>query len=328
VPRSADQKCKLLVLSRFLLERSDEEHPVSLKEMIAHLRANGIAAERKSIYTDLEALRLFGLDIITVRGKRTGYFIGSRDFELPELHLLVDAVQSSRFITAKKSEELIRKLAGLASIHEAKNLSRNVFVANRIKAMNESIYLNVDRISSAMEEDREIRFTYFEWNSQKEKVLRHGGEPYQISPIGLTWDNENYYLIGFDPAAGMLKHFRVDKMLQIEQAPDSRRGKDCDFDPALYARKVFGMYGGREESVTLACREALAGVFLDRFGKDLVLRKREDDFEVTIHVEISPVFLSWLIGFGDSVRILSPESVKEDLIGLAQKAIQSNSEAL
>lgn len=325
--RSSNQKAKLLYLAQLLWKNSDEEHPVTVREMLQFLSQNGISAERKSIYADLETLRLFGLDIIQTRGKTTGYFIGEREFELPELLLLVDAVQSSRFLTLKKSNELIAKLQGLASTHQAKSLAHHVYVTNRIKTMNESIYRNIDRISAAMESDRSIRFSYFEWNSKKEKVLRRGGAPYTVSPLHLTWDNENYYLIAYDEEAGFVKHFRVDKMLGIEGTDHARIGLDAkETDPAVHARKVFGMFGGREESVTLFGEESLAGVFIDRFGKDLVFRTVPGGFEVDLHVEISPVFLSWLVSFGNRVRVISPESVKRELCQLAKSTLSQYSE--
>ncbi|MBP5289093.1 MAG: WYL domain-containing protein, partial [Clostridia bacterium] len=291
MPRTFGQKLKLLTLAKLLSERTDEDHPMTLAQMRTHLARAGINAERKSLYSDLEELQLFGMDIVRVKGKHTGYFLGERDFELPELRLLVDAVQSSRFLTSKKSAELIRKLQTLTSVHQAKSLSRQVTVAGRIKTMNESIYLNVDALSSAMDQDRAVSFLYFEWNSAGKKVPRRDGGRYVVSPYLLHWDNENYYLIGVEENSGAIRHFRVDKMQSIRQTDRERFGKEAfrDLDAAAYEKKTFGMFGGREESVTLFVREELAGVFFDRFGK-LVTRKRDGGFETTVRVMISPPF--------------------------------------
>ena len=330
MPRTRGQKLKLLMLAQILLERTDEEHPLTLSEIIRALEAAGIPAERKSLYSDLEELQTFGLDIIRVKGKNTGYYIGERDFQLPELRLLVDAVQSSRFLTKSKSEELIGKLQRLTSTHQAKTLSRQVSVAGRIKTMNESIYINVDALSGAMEADRMVSFRYFERNSAGEKLLRRAGGRYEVSPYLLHWDSENYYLVAVEKDSGQIRHFRVDKMLEItrEEAPRQGRDRVQELDPAAYEKKLFGMFGGREESVTLRCAEELAGVFFDRFGSDLVTRRYPGYFETTLHVQISPVFLSWLMTFGGQVRILEPESVRLDYIQLAKDCIQANGETL
>ncbi len=326
MPRAFGQKAKLLTLAKLLTEQTDEDHPMTLAEMQTHLAAAGIRSERKSLYSDLEELQLFGLDIVRVKGKHTGYFLGERDFELPELRLLVDAVQSSRFLTSRKSAELIRKLQTLTSTHLAKTLSRQVAVAGRIKTMNESIYLTVDALSTAIEQDRAVSFQYFEWNSAGEKVLRRGGERYVASPYLLHWDDENYYLIAVEEASREIRHFRVDKMQGIRQTERSRFGKEIfrDLDPAAYEKKTFGMFGGREERVTLWCREELAGVFFDRFGSNLVTRKREGGFETTLPVMVSPPFLAWLMGFGDKVRVIEPESVRLELVEKAREVLRAN----
>ena len=328
MPRYTGQKLKLLVLARLLEERTDEDHPMTIAQMISALDAAGIRAERKSLYDDLQSLEDFGLDVVRTKGKSTGYFIGSRDFELPELRLLVDAVQSSRFLTKKKSEELIRKLQRLTSVHEAGKLSHVVSVAGRVKTMNESIYRNVDALSAAIEADRQVSFQYFDRDLSGEKVLRRGGERYAVSPCLLNWDNENYYLIGVEQKSGEIRHFRVDKMLSIREE-EEKRAFPPGFqmpDSARYERMTFGMYGGEEARVTLAAPEDLVGVFFDRFGKEIVLRRREDGFETTVPVQVSPVFLGWVASFGGRVRILSPAPVREDLRRLAQALLETHGE--
>ena len=224
MPKSPNQKLKLLYLLQFLRRESDEEHPVTVQQMIDELARCGVSAERKSIYDDLEALRRFGADIVQQRGRNPGYYLGQRDFELPELKLLVDSIQSSKFITQRKTLSLIRKLEGLTSVHDAQLLERQVYVRGRVKSMNESVYYNVDEISGAISRDRAIRFRYFEFTVQKERRYRREGGWYQLSPYALIWDDENYYMLAWDAAEGRFKHFRVDKMTQISALEEARAG--------------------------------------------------------------------------------------------------------
>lgn len=327
MPRSFGQKQKILLLAKFLLEESDENHPVSVAEMIAHLKNSGISAERKSIYADLEALSAFGMDIVSVKGKKTGYFVGERHFQLPELRLLVDAVQSSRFLTRKKSEELIGKLERLASRYEAKKLSHQVFVAGRIKTMNESIYRNVDTLSLAIGEDRKIAFRYFEWAPDGSKRFRRDGAFYTVSPFHLLWDDENYYLIALTEN-GEKRHFRVDKMEKISPLDEKREGKEAflDFDPASYERKSFGMFGGKEERVTLFCREKASGVLFDRFGGEIPVRKADGGILVTVPVFVSPLFYSFVMSFGKDMEIREPKWVKDEFLARALDVIKAYGE--
>jgi hypothetical protein len=298
---------------KILLEQTDENHRITMTEIIENLASYNISAERKSLYNDIESLRLYGLDIIGIQEGRTYfYYVGSRRFELAELKLLVDSVQSAKFITAKKSSELIKKLEGLASRYEASKLHRQVFVAGRVKTMNESIYYNVDRIQTAIGENSKITFQYFQWNVEKKMELRHDGAVYKVSPWALSWNDGNYYLIAYDGEKGIIKHFRVDKMLHIELNGEKREGKQVfqSFDMAAYARKMFGMYGGKEERVRLECENSFAGVIIDRFGKDVTLNRLDDThFFVNVEAAVSRQFLSWVIGLGEGVKITGPESV-------------------
>ncbi len=311
----ANQKLKQLYLMKILLENTDETHSMTMPEIVSSLKAYDITAERKSIYDDIEALRLYGMDIIGEKsGKTYLYHIGLRDFELAELKLLVDSVQSSKFITAKKSNELIEKIERIASKYEAKQLQRQVFVAERIKTMNESIYYNVDIIHNAIANNVKIKFQYFQWNVDKKQELRHDGEYYLISPWALSWDNENYYLIGYDHKAGIIKHYRVDKMLNISEAEEKREGKQLfrQFDMAIYAKKMFGMFDGKEQSVRIECVNSFAGVMIDRFGKSVpMIKTDEEHFAVNVTVAVSRQFLSWIISLGDGVVITAPEDVVE-----------------
>lgn len=310
--RSEKQKLKLLYIAQFLMERTDEEHPVTTQEMIAYLQSNDISAERKSIYTDIDQLIDFGMDIIKVKERPGGYYLAGRQFELAELKLLVDAVQASKFITTKKSGELIGKLETLCSKAQARQLHRQVVVANRNKAVNESIYYNVDMIYNAIAENVKIRFQYFEWSVNKEMKLRRNGEFYEASPWLLSWDDENYYLIAYDDRSREIRHYRVDKMLKIGLLSTQREGKDAfeHFDIAGYSKKTFGMFAGEEETVTLRCDVSLTGVIIDRFGKDVAMRRLDDEhIRARVDVAVSRQFFGWITGLDTAIRIESPERV-------------------
>ena len=284
-------KRKLPILAKLLLERSDEDHPITRQDMQDELARWGLSAERKSLYDDMEQLRELGLDVQAKRGRNGGWYIGQRDFELAELKLLVDAVQSSRFITQKKSDALIRKLEGLASSHQAGQLQRQVFVSGRIKVMNESIYYNVDKLHSAIAAQKAITFKYFDYDIQRRKVFRQEGKRYVVSPYGLIWNSENYYLVAFHHAYREMRHYRVDKMTEIVVTSLDRDGKDQhpDFQLAEYGQKHFGMYGGQEVRVTLRGRKDKAQLVWDRFGQDIILvPDGEEHFTVTLPVVISP----------------------------------------
>lgn len=311
--KSEGQKLKMLYLRDYLLKNSDQEHPVTVRQMIGYLEENGVAAERKAVYSDLEALREYGMDIVQEGGS---YYVGERDFELPELKLLVDSVQSSRFITRKKTETLIKKIESLASAPQARLLSRQVYVVNRIKSMNESIYYNVDEIHSGIAGDRRIKFRYFEYNAAREKVYRHGGAMYEASPWALTWDDENYYMIAYDHGSGAVRHYRVDKMSDISVDEKPREGGELFTaeDLALYSRKVFGMFSGEERTVRLRVENELAGVIIDRFGKDVMLVPEDGEhFTVQTDVIVSPQFFGWICSFGGRVTVTAPEDVRARL---------------
>lgn len=280
-----------------------------MPQIIERLAREDIKAERKSIYGDLESLRLFGLDIQSRKGKVPGWFVGDRDFELPEVKLLMDAVQSSRFITQRKSDALIRKLEGLASVHQAGQLQRQVYVSGRIKVMNESIYYNVDKLHSAIAGQKAITFKYFDYDIARQKVFRQGGKRYVVSPYGLIWNSENYYLVAFDHSHRELRHYRVDKMTEIVITCLDREGREQypDFQLAEYGQKHFGMYSGQEMKVTLRGRRDKAHLVWDRFGQDVILvPDGEEHFTVTLPVVMSPQFFGWLLGLDGSITLLGP----------------------
>lgn len=310
--KSANQKRKLPILARVLLERSDEGHPVNTQELLEELERWGVTAERKSIYNDMEHLQQLGMDVQSRKGKRGGWFIGQRDFELAELKLLVDAVQSSRFLTGKKSDALIRKLESLTSIHQARQLQRQVYVDRRVKNMNESIFYNVDKLHGAIAADRVITFRYFEYDMEKKKVFRREGSRYRATPFGLIWDNENYYLAAWDELRKELRHYRVDKMSDITVTAAAGTGRG-DWDPEGYASRHFGMFSGKACQLHLRCAARLAGVVLDRFGRDVMLvPDGEEHFTVSLDVVVSPPLWGWLFGLGDGVEVLSPDWAAEE----------------
>lgn len=315
--RDSSQKLKLLYVMQYLLRNSDEAHPVTVNQIIGYLNDLGIPAERKSIYDDVEALKKFGLDIIQIKeGNFYGYYVGSRDFELPELKLLVDSVQSSKFITHKKTMALIKKIESLASAYEAQLLSRQVYVKNRIKTMNESIYYNVDEIHTGIAQNKKIRFRYFDYTISKERHFRRDNGFYVVSPFALTWDDENYYMVAFDSETGIIKHFRVDKMIDIETIDEPRDGKDAydALDMAVYARKVFGMFSGEEQRVRMRFDNQLVGAVLDRLGRDVMLIPDGDShFTVTADVVVSPQFFAWVCGFRSLAQIIGPEDVVQKM---------------
>lgn len=312
-----NQKLKLLYLTKIFMEKTDDTHALTLAEITSLLNDYEVTANRKTLYLDFEELKHYGLDIVSEqKGKTVVYHLASREFELAELKLLVDSVQAAKFITEKKSRFLIKKLVSLASEYEAKQLQRQVIIAGRVKTMNESILINVDRIHSAINNNHQIAFQYFQWTPTKERELRHEGQNYIISPWYLVWNDENYYMIGYDSDSEMIKHYRVDKMLKISETEEKREGqrKLKEMDIAAYSKRLFGMLGGNTECVTLECQNELAGVIIDRFGKDTFLApKDEQHFIARMDVIPSNQFLGWIIGLGPGVRIVSPDSVVEKM---------------
>ncbi len=312
--KQVNQKLKLLYLMRYLLENTDENHGVTVKEMIEELARYGVSAERKSIYDDLECLRLYGLDICFEKSKYTRYAVVSRDFELPELKLLVDSVQASKFITRNKSLQLISKIEQLTSKHGGKKLHRQVYVLDRVKVMNERIYYNVDILHEAIEQNKQVRFLYFKYDVHKQRVYGKGGGVYMESPVALTWADENYYLITYKAKYGNYTHYRVDKMEEIQITDDERILPEEKFDLSAYAQTMFSMFGGEETVVSIRFDNSLASVVFDRFGMDIPIEQVDDKhFVCRVCVSVSPQFLSWIMSFGDKAKILSPDAVVEKI---------------
>ena len=309
---SEQNRHRILYLLKYFQEKSDEKNGVSIRDMQSDLLSKGINADRRTLYRDIEELRSIGYDIIAQRGKgECLYFLASRDFELAELKLLVDAVQSFKFMTEKKSRNLIDKLKSLVSEQDALFLEQHTTAGGQTKSLNEEVYYNVDRIHTAIRENRQIRFQYFQWTVSKEMALRHGGDWYYVSPWGLLWDDENYYLIAYDSENREIRHYRVDKMLHIETQEQERDGEEQfdQFDIGSYSRKMFGMFGGDPVEVKLLCSNDMAGVMIDRFGTGVrMVPVNAEQFYVLVDVVVSEQFLGWVISLGEGVTILEPES--------------------
>ena len=324
--KSSNQKLKQLYLLKILSEYTDETHALTTRELIEKLSEYNVNAERKSIYSDIEALNTMGYDILNDKNRNHyGYYMASRNFEMPELKLLVDAVQSSRCITEKKSRELIGKLEKLCSKYDAGKLQRQVYVSDRQKAENESIYYNIDGIHEAIQNDRQISFRYYEWDSNKKMRLKKEGQRYLVSPHMLIWNDANYYLVAFEGESGIIKHFRVDKMVELSVENAERQGKEAclEFSSAIYSRKSFQMFGGEEVAVTMLCEESMVGVMIDRFGKEVSMRQTQPGwFRVRTEIVVSPPFFGWLAGMGGKVKISAPKEVAEEAESYLKKVLE------
>ena len=321
--RTSTQRLKILYLYRILLERSDEEHIITMPEIISQLELYGISAGRKALYDDIEALKTYGLDIISVRGDKAGYYVASRDFELPELKLLADAVTSSRFLTEKKSSELLKKIESLSSVYQAKQINRQVYIADRVKAMNERIYLNVDVIHRAITENKQISFKYFDYDMQKRKRYRDGLR--MCSPYALSWDDERYYLIAFYPKRpDNYTNFRVDRMENVEIITYEARVIPQAFNLSEYMNSTFSMFSGEAQEVKLRFHISLVNTVLDRFGKNISLRPDGDErFTIRVNIKAEPPFFGWLFQFGTKASIVEPLELKEKYIEQLEDVLSS-----
>lgn len=312
--KGTNQKLKLYYLAKIMISKTDDDHYLTMPQIKDMLEDYGVTADRKSLYDDMEALRTLGIDVLLEHeGRNYYYHVGSKHFELAELKLLVDAIQASKFITEKKSNALIKKLTALVSEYEASQLKRQVEVQGRIKTMNESIYYTVDDIHNAIINNKAITFEYLKWNLQKELVPRKE-ERYEVSPWALTWDDENYYLIAYDDESQKIKHYRVDKINKIKITDKKRQGKEhfAAFDMAAYSKMNFGMFGGKETKVKLRFKDEMVGVLLDRFGKDISIRKSTTAgwSETNVDVAVSDQFFGWIFALGGSVVIAGPDEVR------------------
>lgn len=310
--KTSRQKEKLLFLATLLLEESDEKHPLSMKYIISKLEDNDIKAERKSIYDDIEVLNKYGLDIELSKAEPKGYYVASREFEIAELKLLVDAVWASRFITQKKTNQLIKKLSSLVSINDAGKLKRQIMISDRVKSMNESVFYNVDALHNAIGLDVKVEFYYYEWLPDKEIRLKNNGKKYVVSPWMLYWNDEFYYLIAYDNNSGIIKYFRVDKMKELCLTQEQREGKVA-YEKLVkndFSKGTFGMFAGEEKYVVMTVKNNLAGVIIDRFGTEVFMHPlNNENFTFKANVTVSNQFFGWVAGLGTDARITAPEEV-------------------
>ena len=316
--RGTNQKFKFTYLMKIMLAKTDDEHALTMPQIMEELEKYDVTAERKSIYADFADMTdKLGIEIIKEQiGRETYYHVGSREFELAEVKLLIDAIQASKFITQTKSRELITKIKSFVSEHQAKQLQRQVYINDRVKTMNESVYYNVDDIHNAINQNKKIRFQYYKWDINKKLIPRHNGDWFVVSPWALTWDDENYYLVAFDDLDHKIKHYRVDKMMHISVEEEKRDGKEAfqNFDMAEYSKATFGMYQGQKTKVKIRFANYMCGVFIDRFGKDISFRPIDDEYsELHVDVNVSPQFFGWIFSLGKDVKVTGPEEVVEEL---------------
>lgn len=319
---SINNKSRILYILKLLNEITDEQNPISITEIMEHLDNQTINAHRRTIMTDIESLEEFGADIITIKSTQNKYFIGNREFELAEVKLLVDAVESSKLITQKKSNELIRKLSTLVSKHQASELNTHVYVDQRIKPENEEIYYTVDAIHSAINSNKQIEFKYYQYTGKKEKIFKNGGYVYSLSPYALVWSEDHYYAIGFNKKHGKISKFRVDRMAQTSVTALDYIQKPFKFDVAEYAKSVFEMFDGDTKTVELKCTNDLMDVIVDRFGENVnTMELGSNCFKAIVDISISPTFYGWVFGFGSKMSILAPAEVKGAYVEMAKKIV-------
>ena len=315
-------KDRTLYVLKYLWQNTDEEHPATTQDILATLADEGLSINRHTITTDIEQLQEFGIDVIHIKGSPNKYFIGARQFELPELKLLVDAVESSRFISDRKSKKLVRKLCSMASIYQAKDLNRNLHVDGKVKSDNKVLYYTVDLLHKAINESKRIQFKYVEYTTEKKKVHKHDGYIYEFSPYALLWNNDSYYVLGFSKKHATITKFRVDRIDKAEFLDKASVKKPLDFDINTYMKNIFSMYDGEMQTVRLKCDSDMMRVIIDRFGKDVDTTVYEKGgFFADVKVSVSMTFFGWLFGFGDKIRIVSPSNVVDEFISAIKSVI-------
>ena len=308
-------------LLKYLYENTDEEHPISTTELVRIFVAEDAHAKRKTVKDDMDVLVGEGFDVVTVRGRNNSFFLGTRKFELPEVKLLIDAVSSSRFISAEKSETLISKLTDMVSRHQAEKVCRHLYTAEHVKADNKQIYYIVDAVTDAINEGKKIRFQYFDYDGKKEKCLRHDGAEYSVSPYALVWDDSHYYMCGYSDSKQMIVNYRVDRMCNTEIKDEKAVALPEGFSMDDYVRKQFHMFAGDETEVVLECRDDMMKYIIDQFGEEVETRKvSEDTFQAKVHVADSPTFYGWVFPFEGKIQIVEPEEIREKYRSMVKAA--------
>lgn len=327
--KSESKKLALLYLRDLFLEKTDKTHYVRMPEILDYLAERNVFVDRRTVYTDISILNQAGFEIVGIAEKGGyKYHHPSRLFDTAELKFLIDSIAASKFLTEKKSKDLVNKVKTLGSNFDNSALNRGVLSPKRIKTMNDKVFKNLDLLYSAISCNSQITFQYMKWNTQRKLEPQRNGQLYSASPCAVSLSDDNYYLIAFDGKSQELRHFRIDKMRTIKLTFEPREGKDVfkSFDIVDYSRKTFGMFSGKEETVTVEAPHKLAGVFIDRFGEAANIRKNFDNpdtFLVRIAVNVSPQFYAWIFGLGKDVKIISPESVKKDFIKTATDIISN-----
>ncbi len=327
MPKGKNQKFKFTYLMKIMLSKTDEEHGLTMNQILDELAKYDISAERKSIYADFQDMGdEFGVEIIKNQsGRETYYHAAGREFELAEVKLLIDAIQSSKFITQKKSRELISKIKSFVSDYQATQLQRQVYITDRVKSMNESVYYNVDDLHTAINRNRKISFRYYRWNIEGKLVPKHNGKDIVVSPWALTWDDENYYLVAYEETEKLIKHYRVDKMKKLKILDEERAGKELfdDFDMARYSKQTFGMYAGELAKVRMRLDNEICGAFIDRFGPDIMFTPVDPQHsEILVDVNVSPQFFGWVFGLSNYVTVIGPENVVEELRAYTREFVE------
>ena len=314
-------KDRTLYVLKYLWENTDEEHPATVSDILSALANEGIKVERHALMSDMEKLIEFGIDIVCVKSSPNKYFIGQRTFELPELKLLVDAVESSRFISAAQSGRLVGKLYGMASTHQATEQNRHLYIDGRVKSDSRTLYYTVDLIHKAINDRKRIRFKYIEYTAEKKKVYKHNGCIYEFSPYAMLWHDDRYYVLGFSERHGKIAKFRVDRIAKAEITELTAVTMPKDFEPVAYLKNIIAMYEGRMERVRLKCEPDMMKVIIDRFGADVQTEPLEDGFTAEVNVSVSPTFFGWVLGFAGKIKIISPVTVADEYKKALKKAI-------
>lgn len=312
-------RLRVLALYRILFRETDDEHPLNAEELCARLTEQKIAAERKTVYRDLAALRDYGADILFTRKPSPGFFMAGRDFELPEVRLLMDAVEAASFITEKKTEELLEKLRSLLSRYQG-GVCGEIYAGKRVKFDNEEIYYNIDAVQKAVAANRRLSFVYYHSVIEGNRISRDGGREFTLSPYALLWDSDRYYLVGNYEKYNSVSHYRLDRMkhVQVLTKPARPFEEVCDyrgrFDADDYAKKTFHMYHGERKTVELRCADSVLENVLDKFGEDPeLLAHGGGAFTVRANVYVGEGFLEWLLQYGGRIEVLSPESLRRDM---------------
>lgn len=310
-----ETKPRIICLLKLLEKYTDEEHQLTTTELSSMLETEyGITVHRITFKKDIEALQAMGYDIVETRSSQNKYFLGDRDFELPELKLLIDAVESSKFITANKSAALIEKIHKLTSIHQVDKLKRNNYVVKSVKPDNEQIYYIVDAINDAINECKQISFQYYDYTGLKKKVLKNKGEIYKLSPYHLVWNGDYYYVLGYSEKREKVISFRVDRIASVPEILEKESyPQPKDFDLNEFTKSVFFMYEGEKVEVDLRCDNSLMKTIVDRFGEDVTtLAYDMESFRVITEIAVSPTFFGWVFGFAGKVEILGPDNIKNE----------------